>query len=260
MNTRTMLAAGLLGISAILGSCTSQNDEPALAEGTGTLTLSLTTNTAFTKAINENDYTNTGNYTVQILNSSDNTEAEFLYSEASKHLPLQLSNGSYTLKAYYGEESAASRNGFRVEGSQLFNVQGEDISVTVNCAPTCGKVVANFDPEMDTYFSDYSVVYTSPQLKAASRTATWAKEDTEPYYLGLDDPTNGDEITATIHFTRVSDGKAATMERTYTLAANKSWTLNIAPINNNGSIGITVTVNTDTIDEEIDIEVPSEWL
>ena len=231
-----------------------------MAGGTGTLTLSLTTNTAFTKAINENDYTNTGNYTVQILNSSDNLEDEFLYSDASSHLPLQLSNGSYTLKAYYGEESAASRNGFRVEGSQLFNVQGEDISVTVNCAPTCGKVVANFDPEMDTYFSDYSVVYTSPQLKAASRTATWAKEDTEPYYLGLDDPTNGDEITATIHFTRVSDGKAATVERTYTLAANKSWTLNIAPINNNGSIGITVTVNTNTVDETIEIEVPSEWL
>lgn len=257
---RTMLATSLLGISVMLGACTSQNDEPALPEGTGTITLGITTSTAFTKAVNESEYANTDNYTVQILNSSDNVEAEFLYSEASEHLPLQLRNGSYTLKAYYGTETAASRNEFRVEGSQLFNIQGEAVSVTVNCTPTCGKVVTSFDKTMDEYFSDYYVVYTSPRLDATDANATWAKTDTEPYYLGLEDPINGDEITATIHFTRLSDGKSATVERTYTLAANKSWTLNIAPVNNYGNIGITVTVNTDTVDETIDIEVPSEWL
>lgn len=111
---------------------------------------------------------------------------------------------------------------------------------------------------MATYFSNYSVIYETEALKATGSTAIWQKDDTDPWYLKVNE--KGESVTATISFTRLSDGKSASVEKTYTLAPGKSWTLNIAPQDNNGSLGITVTIDESTDDEEIDIEVPSEWI
>lgn len=115
-----------------------------------------------------------------------------------------------------------------------------------------------FASNMSEYFSDYSVVYETAVLKAAGSTAVWAKDDTEPWYLKVDP--KGETVTASIQVTRLSDNKTATVEKTYTLAPGKSWTLSIAPQDNNGNIGIEITIDESTDDEVIDIEVPSEWL
>lgn len=253
---RTMLAASLLSVSVILGACTSQNDEPALSEGTGTLTLDLTTSTAFTKAVDESTYNNPMSYTIQIINASETVEEEFLYSEKPER--IELKNGPYTLKAFYGTESNASRNGFYVEGIKTFNVEGKEVAVEVICQPTCGKVAAKFTEDMDTYFSDYSVSYVTEALTAVGTSAAWNKSDSEPWYLKLNP--NGETVKATIQVTRISDNKTATVEKTYSMTPGKSWTLNIAPSNDSGSLGITITVDEKTDDETIDITVPSEWI
>lgn len=257
MNTKSTLAACLLSISVILGSCASQNDEPALSEGTGTITLGVSTSTAFTKAVDESSYSNVDNYTVQILNDAGTPVKEFLYSEREEK--ITLNNGSYTLKAFYGTESNASRESFYVVGNTSFQVNGEPVqAVAVTCQPTCGKVKATFASNMDEFFSDYSIVYETAALKAAGSTAVWAKGDKDPWYLKVDNA--GETVTATIQCTRLSDNKTATVERTYTLAPNKSWTLNIAPADDNGSLGIEITVDETTDDETIDIEVPADWV
>lgn len=257
MNTKLTLVTLILSISVILGSCASQNDEPALSEGTGTITLGVTTSTAFTKAVDESSYSNVDNYSVQILNDAGTPVKEFLYSEREEK--ITLNNGSYTLKAFYGTESNASRESFYVVGNTSFQVNGEPVqAVAVTCQPTCGKVKATFASNMDEYFSDYSIVYETAALKAAGSTAVWAKGDKDPWYLKVDNA--GETVTATIQCTRLSDNKTATVERTYTLAPNKSWTLNIAPSDDNGSLGIEITVDETTDDETIDIEVPADWV
>ena len=256
INNLTKLLIGCLASISLTAQSCSSADEPANVDGTGSITLSVTTQTAFTKAVNENEYANVQNYTVQILNDQGGITNEFPYSETPEK--ISLSNGSYTLKAFYGTESNASRDGFYVEGTSSFQVNGEPVQqVAVACAPTCGKVAVKFASNMADYFSDYSVVYQTAALKAASSTAVWAKGDTEPWYLKVDP--KGETVTATIQFTRLSDNKPDSEVRTYTLAPSKSWTLSIAPQDNNGSIHIDITIDESTYDEVIDIEVPSEW-
>lgn len=257
MNTKSALATCFLSISVILFSCTSQNDDSILSEGTGSITLGITTNTVFTKAVDESTYSDIDKYTVQILDDKGTVKEDFLYSE--KEDKISLKNGSYTLKAFYGTESNASRESFYVEGSTSFQVSGGPVqTITVTCQPTCGKVKATFASDMDEYFSDYSIVYETAALKAAGQTAVWAKGDEDPWYLKVDNA--GETVTATIQVTRKSDNKTATVAKTHILAPNKSWTLNIAPANDSGELGIEITVDETTDDETIDIEVPADWV
>ena len=255
MNIRNfiMCTAGFLGL--VLTACSTSLDS-AIEDGTGNISLGVTTSTAFSRAVTESDYSNVNNYTVQILDNEGQQVQEFQYGEKPENITLK--NGSYTLKAFYGTENEASRNEFYVEGSKSFTVAGDEKQVTVDCYPTCGKVAATFASNMDEHFSDYSIVYKTKALTTAGKTAVWAKGDNEPWYLKVDKA--GETVTATIQVTRVSDSKSATVERTYTLAPGKSWTMNIAPADGNGGLGISITVDETTDDEEIDIEVPADWL
>lgn len=253
MNIRNFI----MGTAVFLGltACSSSQD-PTVEDGTGNISLGVTTSTAFSRAVTESNYSNVNNYTVQILDDEGKQVQEFQYDEKPENITLR--NGSYTLKAFYGAEHEASRNEFYVEGNTPFSVAGDEKKVTVDCYPTCGKVAATFASNMDESFSDYSIVYKTKALTTAGKTAVWAKDDKEPWYLKVDKA--GETVTATIQVTRVSDSKSATVERTYTLAPGKSWTLNIAPADENGSLGISITVDETTDDEEIDIEVPADWL
>ncbi len=242
--------------SLMITSCAS-NEDPAENNGSGSIQLGVTASAVFTKAINENDYGDINRYSVQILNDKSSVVEEFIYSEKPER--ISLNNGNYTLKAFYGTESNASRDGFYVKGETSFTVNGEELQeVNVECKPTCGKVKVSFANNMSQYFSNYSVVYETAALKETGSSAIWQKNDTEPWYLKVN--AEGESVKASINFTRISDNKSATVEKTYTLAPGKSWTLNIAPQDNNGSLGIVVTIDESTDDEEIDIEVPSEWI
>lgn len=248
----------MIGASLIMASCSS-GDEISSDNNTGSINLAITAEAGFlpsTRAVNLNSYTNVNNYTVQILNNTSTVVKEFIYAE--KPTKIELNNGSYTLKAFYGTDSDASRNAFYVEGSTTFAIEGKAETLTVDCTPVCGKVTVNFAAEMSTYFSDYSVTYETAALAANGASATWSKDDTEPWYLKVDK--NGEEVKAAIRVARISDGKSSTVNRTYTLAPNKAWTLNVAPKDENGNLGISITIDEKTNDQEIDIVVPSEWI
>lgn len=249
----------LLSIIAInllfFSSCSSENGVNEKSDS-GYVVLDVSANSSFSRSVNESDYGNVSNYNVRIVNSDGLEECSFVYSE--KPEKIELSNGGYTLEAFYGEEVDVSRDEFYVYGKKTFNIQGEALAVSVECRPTCAKVAVKFDPEMDTYYSDYYVSYETEALSQSGAKAIWAKGDTEPYYLKVNE--NGEVLKATISFVRKEDGKLATVEKTYSITPCKSWTLSIAPQNNQGNLGISVTVNENTDDEQIDITVPSEWI
>lgn len=238
-------------------------DLRSFSKDKGTITLDLSAVTDFgvgTKAVNEADYKAVNNYKVQILKSGEATPIEeFLYKD--KPTSVELENGSYTIKAFYGTDAVSSRDAFYVEGSTTFNVQGDEQPLSFTCEPVCGKVVVAFDASMATYYSDYSVKYSSTTL--GNSTVIWAKDDTEPWYLKL--ASGGETVTATISLTAKSEyqtGKTAELVRTYKLERNKAWTLQIAPSYNSseGTLGISIKVDESTNDHEIDVVIPSEWI
>lgn len=249
----------MIGIGLIATSCSS-NEEISNSKGFVQLSVKAdaTFSTIASRAINEDNYKNVNNYQIQILNSSDNKVVKEYAALSEVPEKIELNNGSYTLKAFYGTDSEASRTSFYVEGTSTFSIQGEAQSVNVDCTPVCGKVITRFDPSMADYFSDYYVTYETPNLSAAGKTAIWAKEDTEPWYLKVDKA--GEQVKAMIVVTRKSDNKTSKVEKVYTLARNKSWTLQIAPQDNNGNLGIVIEVDDSTNDQEIDIVVPSDWV
>lgn len=245
----------LLGTALLLASCSSE-EESLLQADHGNIKLGINPLTAFTRAVNEDDYANTANYTVEIW-QGETKKQSFKYSE--KPATITLVNGSYEMKAYFGKEEAASRSGFLITGSMPFTVQGKDIPVTVNCAPTCGKLVVKFDKtSMDKHFSNYYVVYETEALKAANGNCTWAKDDTDPWYVKLNPA--GEEVKATIHYVRKSDNKEQSQLVTFNRKPNQKWTLNISPKNDSGDLGITITIDESTNDKDVTIDIPSEWL
>ena len=255
----------LMTSSVCLTSCVEEV-MMAQANGEAEVRIELNVDTQFgpvTKAVDENSYKNENNYTVQILKDGQIVDNHnYKYSECPTNITLPIA--SYNLKAFYGTDAPYSRTGFYVEGTQSFAVTGEDKVkiVSVNCEPVAGKLITQFDSQMSTYFSDYKVVYTTSSITGEQ--VTWAKEDTDPWYIKV--PKGGETVTAKIILTPKAefDSKQTKKEvnEVYTLAPNKAWTLQIAPNYRatNGQLGISITIDSTTVDHNIDIVVPPHWL
>ncbi len=256
----------LLGLFLVAAACSSSEEEALAGGGAGgSVKISISANADFgalTKAVDESEYENTSNYTVQILNSAGNVATDMdgttcAYTGATLPKSIELKNGTYTAKAFYGTEHDESVNEFYVEGTYPFNINGGDVTtgITITCEPTCGKISTEFSDDMAGYFSDYYVVYGVPSTGAS---IYWDKEATDPYYVKVDEA--GEDITATIHFTRMADSQSSTIERTYNLQRNKAWKLIIEPDVSSGDLGISITIDSSVNEQDIEIVVPAEWI
>lgn len=251
----------LLGFAAFT-ACTSDEEEALIPEGKGYVKLSLNADTGFqTKAVNESEYANKNNYTVQILKDGKVVDGmEWNYTNMPTEL-IELTNGGYELKAFYGEEYnvPSTRDGLYMEGIKTFNVNGDQQSLTVECKPVQAKIQVNFDSKMADYFSDYYVTFETEALGNENK-ALWGKDDTSPLYLKVN--ANGEGVVATFTLNKITGGQATVDPKTYTLKPLDFQTINIAPVveSNTGNVGISITINKDTNDENVNIEIPTEWL
>lgn len=272
---------GMLMSSALLltTSCLSETkDLEPRAEASvekGNLSLNLNTNAEFTlltRAVNEANYSNTDNYTVEITDSKGNSKFSGTFGTLKTRLPLELDLGSYNITAQFGSEPAngASRDNFLATGSNTFTIQAaKTVETTVNCTPTAGKVLVEFDSSMDTYCDVYDVDFSGTAALGTS-TAHWAKGDTAPYYLTLAEA--GENVTYTIHFTAKTDYAAnvngekatnGTATGTFKLERNKAKKLvvktNYTP-STDGGLTVVVEIDESTNDKNVDIEVPVTWI
>ena len=277
MRTNKSILFMMLGAAMLTTSCISEErdwDEP-LQTKTGALKLNLNADAAFatqTRALNEAAYRNTNNYTVQLINvSNEAVLMECQGSELEDKLPKTLEIGSYEIKAFYGNEYDASRTGFRVEGSKSFTIAAEQTTqVEVDCAPTCGKVTVAFASEMSTYYSNYSVTFGGTAA-LGTKTFAWAKADTDPWYVAIG--TSAERVTYTVNLIANDDyvyvdgqgNKSATGSVTgsFTLERNKAQKLTVSPVYNpptEGGLSITITIDDTTNDRPVTIEVPVSWI
>ncbi len=262
----------------LFSSCSFDNqfEDEAVEQSTnrkGKVTLDLASSVDFvtsTRAVDESSYQNINNYTVNIVDSRGQNKFSGTYATLQSRLPLELDLGSYSIEAFYGTEYAASRDGFKVEGSNTFTISAANtVTTTVNCTPTAGKVLVAFDPSMATYYDTYSVDFSGTSALGGS-VAHWGKDDTAPYYLALSEA--GETVTYTIYLTAKAEyatlqegnkNTEATATGSFTLQRNTAKKLTIKPNytpTTEGGLAITITIDDSTNDKTIDIEVPVSWI
>lgn len=264
--------------AGLLTSCLSEVQD--FGEGTqvekaeGVLSLKLSSSSDFTlmsRSLNENNYRNTSNYTVQILNANNGSVVyECKGSELAGSFPRTLAIGSYRVNAFYGTGYDASRNDFRVEGTTTFNLKGDETKeVSVNCAPTCGKLSVVFEG-MSTYFENYNVVYGGTKA-LGNKTISWSETDSEPWYVALAE--GGETINYTINlkakeeYLQGKDKESATqtgvVKGTIRLERNKAHKLTVKPnysATTDGGMSLTITIDDSTNDHNVVFEVPVSWI
>ncbi|MBR5576877.1 MAG: DUF4493 domain-containing protein [Bacteroidaceae bacterium] len=265
--TKIMQGFALLFSLAMISCSQGFENEPQVENGYGRLNLKLSSNTAFldeTRAVNEESYKNTDNYTVVVLDNKGNEKMNCKYSEVPGKMPLILPIGSYTVKAFYGTEHDASRDEFYVYGEDQGIIQGdpETVSADIECTPTCGRISVSFSPEMDGYFSDYNVSFTGT-VALGENSIKWEKNDTEPWYVKLEQ--GGEKVSFTITVLAKDEftAKETTKKGTFDLNRNKAYKINVSPVysgTETGDVSLNITVDETTNDKPVDIEVPVDWL
>lgn len=254
------MACALAGI-LFLGACSSEEGGlPSTEAGKGLLRLGLSAETGFrtTKAVNESDYRDTGKYTVQIYKQQQSGDA-LVSSYTGATLPtdlIELSDGSYRVKAFYGEDKPASTSSMYVEGNEYFDIQSDKVSdVRVTCAPVCARVKFVFEG-MTTYFKDWQAIIDTEALGESS--FIYKKEYTDPLYLRVKE--GGEQVKVTFRITNSAD-KISEINRTYTMSPNRAMAITVKPAAaQNGNLGISISIDGTTNDRPIDIEIPSDWL
>lgn len=246
-----LVFAGLISFT----SCNSEDEGP-VKEGKGLFKLALAATTGYgvgTKAVDESQYTDLADYQVEILNGST-ISSTFKYNKMPEF--IALSAGNYTLKAYKGEDVAASITSMYVEGRSSFTVTSRDtVSASVTCTPACAKVIMDYAETMDTYFSDYSVSFQTSFTETAF-SLDKANKDL-PVYLKAK---NKETLAVKIRMVKKSDKTSATIEKTYTVNPGDALTIHIVPKESSGNLGLSITVNEETNDHPIDIIIPSDWV
>lgn len=258
MNLWKGMASAVAG-GLLLCACSSEEEAALTAEGKGLVRIGLSADTGFstqTKAVTESDYENLENYTVQIWKDGSQEGSDYTYGDIEGQLIELDERGTYTVKAFMGEDIAASRNSMYVVGSQDVVIANEPKDVSFTCKPVCAKVKVVFDSSMEQYFENYSVNFYTKALGEGN--FQWLASDTDPVYLKVD---NEEPVTAIINLTKKDGVKAdATITRNYTLSPLMSKTITIKPTVSQGSVGISITIDSSTNDQEVDIEVPADWV
>lgn len=239
----------------MLFSCSSEENELQLPEGTGYVSFSLKTNTSFqSRAVVESDYQNKSNYTVQILKDG-NSLYEWDYDEIPEF--TELANYTYTMLAIYGDSTkAVYTDDLCVLGSKSFKVYNDSVNVDVTCKPNSARINIEFDEKMGEYFSDYEV-----RIKTAAQggsTYIWDNTTAGPVYFKVKQK---ESVAMTIKLTPKSGVEADTeIQKTYTLSPADAMKMTLAPVIGSGSLSITITIDETVIEHPVDIEVPSEWV
>lgn len=283
MRRKSIFMCLALSLTAMFTSCTSERsideqfpkDE---SDASGKIVLDLSADARFieqTRAVNEDDYRNTANYTVQLWNNDDPTKfiVNCKYSELNDNMPGSFKPGKYTAKAFYGNDVNCSRNEFYVEGfNDNINVAaGNPTKVTLPCTPTAGKLSVTFSSDMATYYNNYEVVFSQAAALAGS-SVTWSATDTEPFYVKLN--AAGETLRYTINLTAKDDyaytddqgnkKTNGTVTKEFTLQRNRAYHLTIKPdytATTEGGLSIIIDIDEDTNDPiDIPVQVPIDWL
>lgn len=254
-----LFKAGLCALAVgLLAGCSEEVDGPQTADGRGAVKLSISADAGFettTKAVNEETYRNIDAYTVQILTESGSVVETYTGATLPKEL-IELTNGSYSVKAFYGTDVPASTETMYVEGSKNFDINSDQVSnVNVSCAPVCARVKITYDEGLKDYFTSWETRFKTVAL--GEGTFIYEKDMTDPLYLKVN---KNEQVSVAFSFTN-SESKVQTINKTYAMNPNEALNISVKPqAAETGNLGITIEIDGTTNDETINIEIPSEWV
>lgn len=292
MKKKQVIFCMSLGVISLFTSCTSGDPEldlAPLAKETATtqddtldptkgkIVLNLNPNASFiaqTRALSEDSYRNTDNYTVQVFNNDSPSDliVNCKFSELDSYMPSSFQPGNYTVKAFYGTEENYSRNSFYVEGvkNNVSVIAGSKTNVQLTCTPTCGKLSVVFDGEMSTYYSAYEVKFSQAEAFGGS-TINWSATDTEPYYVKLN--AGGETLRYTINVTAKDEytytdaqgnkKENGTVSSEFQLERNRAYKLTVKPdytAATEGGLKVIIEIDEGTNPIDVSVVVPIEWL
>ncbi len=254
---KNLFPALLMTCALIMGACSQQEE----IKGKATLQVDLGADASFsaTRAIDESAYADIQNYTVTLYKTQGMQVVESaLYKDWMLDYEVESAT-QYTLTASYGTESPASYDQLLCSGEETFTVQpGATKTVSFQCKPKAAKVTLDFSNEFDTYYSDCDVTVQTQHMD-------------EPWLLNkstvgkeLFVKANQDEnITLTFNV-KDKDGKAlnATVSTKDVKVNPQTWLkITVKPEVTEiagGKFGITVTINDQLTEEEVEIVIPND--
>ena len=244
--------------TALFSACSSEADEVINEAGKGYVSLSVQADAGFqtTRAVTESDYRDTDKYTIQILTAEGRVVEEYTGADLPSEL-IELSNGSYNVKAFYGEDVPASTTSMYVEGNKDFDINSDQVEVNVSCAPVCARVNVVYEG-MDEYFSNWEAQFKTEALGQSVFPLT--KDMTDPVYLKVNE--KGENIKVSFTLTK-KDGTSTPINKEYTVERNKALTITVKPVvesAGSGQLGIQIEIDGTTNDIPVDIEIPSDWV
>ena len=255
VNMRMWWGGCLLCAGAFVASCSS--DEDVLASGEGTIAFDVQADTGFrSRALDEADYKELDNYTVQLLGNSG-VEQEWSYAELPSKVTVPA--GTYQVKAFYGEDVPASTETMYVEGLSgdvtVDGTEAEATSVKVVCRPVCAKVTVKFADTMSQYF--FRLVCDIQDCGFGKRELCMVEGCCRS---GLSESAAGRESDG-CHFL-YERGKPAEIAKEYVMSPSDGMTINVSPKveQSEGSLNVSISIDTTTNDIEQDIEGPSDWV
>lgn len=254
--------SSLLALTAV--ACSSGSDNEPTASGEGVLTLSLLPSPSFTRAINESEFTNVNNYTVELY-EGDTQKWSVLYAD----LPLKktIDAGTYRLVAHYGENPLAALDQLYMEGSETFTVHnGETKTVNLTCVPANAKVSVKTSTDFARYFKDYQISVITDRM---TEPLVYAKKDVETdgkeAYVQADKE-NGTQVSVTFALTPQQDVTQTDTLSTFTRTVKPqdclTFTLkpDITTVSGGTLGGVTITIDDQVTTEDIHIVLPNTWL
>lgn len=216
---------------------------------------------AVSRSIDEAAYSDITNYTVKLTKADTGEEINTaVYKDWA--LAYEVTPGQqYKLEAYYGESSPASYDKLYVYGSETFSVQaGSTKKIGFQCKPQAIKVNVVYSDDFSKYFSDCIV-----SIKTKHMDAPWTMgvaEVGQDLYLQSD----AQEEVELAFDIKDKDGDSVSPEgftntKLVTVSSQTLLKINISPEVTEvegGEFGINISVNTDVIDEDVNIEIPSD--
>lgn len=250
----------LLGVA----SCDSNADKKAI--GSGTLSLGVSPNPSFSsksRSINESEYKNTDNYVVLVSDA----EGSVAYSGLYKEMPMTIelpAGKPYTVKAYYGENQDAAFDEMYVEGIQQFTLKdGDQVNLSLICRPANVKVSVVYTEDFMKYYSDCTVSLKTARLNDPF-SMNLVRDAGKDAYLKAD--VAGEALSIAIDGFKDKDGNPVIMDiplqSTKTITPRMYLTITVEPdliTISSGTASLDVTVNPDTEDKDVNIEIPEEY-
>ena len=219
--------------------------------------------TVDSRSIDETVYSDITNYTVKLTKADTGEEVyTALYRDWALSYEV-VPDQQYKLEAYYGESSPASYDNLLVYGSETFSVESGAVKeIGFQCKPQAIKVNVAYSSDFTEYFSDCIVSIKTKHMDVASTMGV--SEVGKDLYLQSD----SQETVELAFDIKDKDGDSVSPEgfvnsKQIVVSSQTLLKINISPNVTEvegGKFGINITVNTDVVDENVDIEIPGDLL